>query len=246
MNYLNAACRAFSTLIPPACAGCDGAAISDGAFCSICLPAAHLIEAPFCARCKVPMDCHDASAEALIECSNCRVGDRAFNIVHALWEYDGATADAIRRIKYGSDLPALRALCRGARPWFEELLARFAPSTPLLPMPSHPKELRRRGFHVPTLALGMLGPHGKRRTLDKLEKVRSTRSQAGLSLQDRQRNVAQAFSWTPDPVDGGTALIFDDVLTTGATADSAAKALKMAGFDSVVVIVFARAPRQKN
>lgn len=235
--------RHFHRFFPPACAGCDGHSTPSTAFCPVCRPVAPRLTPPYCTRCALPMTAFandgavDTDADPLSECSRCRDSPPAFDEVLACWQYDEAVADAIRRLKYGGDLPALRALCRGARRWFDHQLDQLPPETPLIPVPSHSAELRNRGFHVPTLALRWLGAACRIRLW--LKKKRKTARQAGLTYDDRQKNVRDVFTTTADATDH--AVVFDDVMTTGATADAAAQALKSAGFERVSVFVFARA-----
>jgi predicted amidophosphoribosyltransferase len=61
------------------------------------------------------------------------------------------------------------------------------------------------------------------------------------SAKARRRNVQRAFK-VPDParVAGKGILLLDDVLTTGATAESCARALKRAGAARVHVLALAR------
>lgn len=239
-NYLRTVGRHFSALFPPACAGCDGVAATGLAFCAVCAPVAHRIQEPCCSRCQVPMDLfRPTGANSL--CSRCQRQPPAFDSVHALWEYDGSVADAIRRIKYGGDLPALRALCRGASPWLSQRLSELGPDLPVIPVPAHPADLQRRGFHLPSLALRFLSLPNPILT-GGLRKERPTPRQATLALEARHRNLIDAFRWHGPSVESKIALLFDDVLTTGATADAASRALKLAGFDSVHIFVFARAP----
>lgn len=180
-------------------------------------------------------------------CSRCRRDPPGFQQVSACWEYDDAVADALRRVKYGEDFAALRALCRGARPWFETQLAELPPSAPLIPVPAHRIELRRRGFHVPTLALRLLlTRQNGARIRPRLAKIRQTPRQAGLSVPERRKNVRGVFRDTGDEPTKPTAVIFDDVMTTGTTADEAASALLDAGFETVRVLVLARAPRARD
>jgi ComF family protein len=65
--------------------------------------------------------------------------------------------------------------------------------------------------------------------------------QKGLKISDRRRNLADAFRVAKGyDIRGARVLLVDDVLTTGATCDAAAKALRMAGARSVAVVVLAR------
>ena len=235
--------RELAQFFPPACAGCDGVAPTNQAFCAICYPLAYRLMPPHCARCQVPMAQLGTPGDTNSECSRCHRNRPSFEKVWALWEYDDAVADAIRRIKYGGDLAALRALCRGARPWFQHRLEALDEDIPLVAMPSHGRELRRRGFHVPSLALTMLcDRHRRHRIAGGLTKNRPTVRQASLSFEGRRKNVRGVFSYTGSQNATGPIILFDDVVTTGATADAASEVLIDAGFDEVYVICLARAP----
>ena len=61
------------------------------------------------------------------------------------------------------------------------------------------------------------------------------------SARARRRNVLSAFK-VPDPVSvrGRNILLVDDVLTTGATVDACARALKRAGAAKVQILALAR------
>ena len=107
----------------------------------------------------------------------------------------------------------------------------------LLPVPLHPARLRARGFNQ---SLELARPLARR--LDRpllvgaCARVRATRSQSRLNgFVDRQRNVAGAFR-VRDSLEGlDCVALVDDVLTTGATADELARALRAAGVHRVLV-----------
>ena len=78
---------------------------------------------------------------------------------------------------------------------------------------------------------------------DALVRVRATESQGGKSGGGRRRNVAAAFAVPAAraaQVAGRRVVLIDDVLTTGATAEGCARALKAAGAARVDVAVVAR------
>jgi predicted amidophosphoribosyltransferase len=74
-----------------------------------------------------------------------------------------------------------------------------------------------------------------------LERRRSARPQRGLPRKARATNVRGSFN-ARDAVPGAVALV-DDVYTTGATADAAARELKRRGARAVHAVAFARAIR---
>jgi predicted amidophosphoribosyltransferase len=78
---------------------------------------------------------------------------------------------------------------------------------------------------------------------DALKRVRATPQQVGLSKTQRADNVQGAFR-VPDEfkpaVAGRRVVLVDDVLTSGATVDTCARAVLRAGAAHVDVLVFAR------
>ena len=83
---------------------------------------------------------------------------------------------------------------------------------------------------------------GKAYRSDVLLRTKASRSQVGLSFDERRKNVAKAFQVAPEGfghIAGRRILLVDDVLTTGATAGSCAAVLKKAGAAHVDVLTFA-------
>ena len=70
------------------------------------------------------------------------------------------------------------------------------------------------------------------------------RPQAGLTSAKRRKNVSGAFRVSRRALDGRRVLLIDDVMTTGATAASCARALKRGGARQVTLLTLARADRR--
>jgi len=73
-----------------------------------------------------------------------------------------------------------------------------------------------------------------------LARVGPSRRQRGLTLAERRRNVAGAFSARPSE---GAIVLVDDVYTSGATVSAAASALRASGASTIDVVTFARTIR---
>ncbi len=233
----------LSTILAPSCATCEARCPDQAAFCALCDATAYRLRQPACSRCQQPMASAPGAHSSPTECSACRRRPPRFERAYALFEYSHSVADAIRRIKYGRDLTALRALCRALGPWLMERL-RSAPRPPhIIPIPPHPRSLRRRGFHLPTLLLrwSLARPHRSLITHG-LRKTRLTKKQASLPLAQRPANIRDAFHPTKALPEAGPIVLFDDVLTSGATLNSAADALRSHGHRAIEAWTLARAP----
>lgn len=187
-----------------------------------------------CPRCAMP------NAKAII-CSACQrkppLHERA---LAALW-YTPPASDLILLLKFQGVLHAAPVL--GSL--FVQRLSEHPDPLPqaILPVPLHHSRLRQRGYNqaveigrviAKALAIPLLSSGTKR--------VLATVPQSTLmTVQDRARNLRNAFSVT-GCLHGLTHIaIIDDVMTTGATVQSLAGVLRQAGVKRVDVWVCARA-----
>jgi ComF family protein len=126
-----------------------------------------------------------------------------------------------------------------------EKVAAHARPDLLLPMPLAPARLSDRGFNqAAELARCLCVPLDLPVSLEAAVRTRETAPQASLPLDERARNIRGAFSAQPG-VAGLRVAVVDDVLTTGATLNELAKALRRAGAREVTGWVLARTPRTR-
>ena len=129
---------------------------------------------------------------------------------------------------------------------FADLLHDTLPILPedirIVPVPTIPVHIRRRGYdHTALFAKAFAS---KRHLTVATPLLRLTRdTQRGATKAERHKQAARAFA--SEHLDGGIYLLLDDVYTTGATVEYAAKALRDAGADDVWVAVIARQPLEK-
>jgi len=159
---------------------------------------------------------------------------------------------AVHALKYDRMHPVSRPLGR----MLAEAIAKLAAEAPaemlVIPVPLHRTKYAQRGFNQARSLAGealrfLRKSHPEWRlklAASTLMRLRATESQAGLTPRQRRLNLRGAFSVSdPGQVAGRDVLLVDDILTTGATARAAAKALAVAGAASVWVATLARAQR---
>lgn len=110
----------------------------------------------------------------------------------------------------------------------------------LIPMPLHPKRLRERGFNQ-SLEIAKIISHELNIELDFTACIRTkyTQPQASLPLKQRANNIKGAFECSK-PLTGLQVALIDDVMTTGASLNALAKAVKAKGASHVECWVIAR------
>ena len=117
----------------------------------------------------------------------------------------------------------------------------FSPSC-LVPVPSHPRRLRKRGFDQTLLLTRTLGRRLNLPLFRGLRRSRPTLPQFGLDLKARRRNIRNAFRLRQARrLKGEDLVLVDDILTTGATAREISKVLKRDGrAGRILVLTVAR------
>lgn len=228
---------ALDTLYPPICLACRAATSEAGALCSSCWRAMRFIERPFCDRLGTPFE-HDLG-EGLLS-PQAVTDPPVFQRARAVARFeDGPARRLVHRLKY-SDRGELAAPM-GA--WMARAGADvLAEADAVTPVPLHARRLWTRRFNQ-AAALGreIARRAGKPFEPALLRRIKATRSQVGLSREQRVQNMQGAFRAAPAAsVQGRRIALVDDVLTSGATANAAARALLRAGAAQVDLIVFAR------
>ncbi len=116
----------------------------------------------------------------------------------------------------------------------------FADVDYFVPIPLYPARAREREFNQSELLARILSTRHRKPCTLALRRNKNTRPQAVLSEHDRQTNIQGAFGLNYLPVKDKNIALVDDVVTTTATVQEAARILKEAGAKKVWVLAFAK------
>ena len=176
-------------------------------------------------------------------CGHCLKSPPAFDLTHALFRYGYPLDAVLQKYKYGNALIIAELFGKfltanrqsGARP------------DVLIPMPLHPKRLQERGFNQ-ALEIARIAAHELNIPLDNhtCKRVKLSPPQASLPLKQRVKNMRNAFICERS-LEGMSVALLDDVMTTGASLNALATAVKKAGATVVECWVIARTqPRDRH
>ncbi len=149
-------------------------------------------------------------------------------------------ADAlVHALKYGG----WRSLGETMGGWMSSLCPRAGEGFIIVPIPTTPRRRRTRGYNQAEILAEVVADTTGIPLVNAMERPRG-RTQVRLGPRERDSNVRGAFRLGPGQrsrIRGQRVILIDDVLTTGATARSAAETLAEGGARTVRLITFARA-----
>ena len=226
---------------PRICPICEADADSS-AFCPPCR--LELLDAAgaACPRCAMPVGPHALLARG---CSECRGRSLGFDAAVALGPYQGPIRHLCLRLKHERNAWLARwvaeLVAEACRP---ALQAEIHANTWVVPVPLHWTRRLTRGYNqAEALACGIGRALGLP-VRSPLRRSVATRALALVGRTERARILRGAFAIRRRDqarLPGRTILLVDDILTSGATAGAASRALKQAGAARVVVVVVGRA-----
>jgi ComF family protein len=229
---------ALDKLYPPHCPSCKAPVAAQGHLCGTCFNDIHMIAAPQCAQCGVPFAV-DMGSEAL--CPECLDHRPSYITARSALVYGEVVGTLIKQLKYHDQMQGLNRFAQ----WMAQVVSKDVDV--IVPVPLHWKRLFTRRYNQAAWLAYELSdvmaipcmPHMLRR-------VRHTPPQARMNREERQRNMKRAFvvpkKYT-SLIEHKRILIVDDVMTTGATIEACAEALKSAGAAEVYAVTLARAVR---
>ena len=184
---------------------------------------------PACPLCAMP------SFQAQL-CHICLHAPPEMATTTALFAYEFPTQHLIVLMKYRENLALIQ--------WFaKKLSAKIPKNAVIIPIPLAPNRLKMRGFNQSLLlarAVQKILPNVEI-AQNLLFHAKMAQNQTGLSQKERIKNIRGAFFvQNPKTFENRPIFLLDDVMTTGATLNEAARTLKAANIAPINAIVLAR------
>ena len=230
--------RVRDVLFPATCLGCHEITGQQGTLCPKCWGRVRFIERPYCEVLGTPFSLdHGIGAVS----GDALANPPHFRRLRSVAAYGDVARTLVQALKY-QDRTDLA-------PWMAIWMARaggdlLRDAAVIVPVPLHPmRYLSRRFNQSAELARWLSKRSGVTFDPEILLRTKKTRQQVGLGANERQDNVRGAFAVSDGQkikIAGKSILLVDDVYTTGATVNAAAKVLKKAGAAQVDVLTFAR------
>lgn len=224
-------------IVPPCCLVCRARIGAHHLLCPACWRDVNFIRPPLCDVLGIPLPFdtgeRTVSAGAL---AHPPAYDRARAVAH----FSGSMRTLVHQLKYADRHDARTLFGR----WLAEAGRELQPGLDVIvPVPLSRLRLLLRHFNQAAVLASEVARHtGVPMHPMLLRRTRWTRSQVGMTRDQRRRNIAGAFgvprrrrAW----LEGRHVLLVDDVVTTGATVDACARTLKRAGAARVDVLALA-------
>ena len=234
----------ISQVLPTACIVCD--LFQKLSICEKCLGLLKvdgLLNYECCLQCGI---CLEASELHEQRCKQCLNNPPYFDQTFCLDRYDGILQEALHQLKYQKRLAFAHGL---ADAWNQTTANHYFDQHALylLPVPLREEKLTLRGFNQSwEIARRLCCSKPIKKSPYILRRHHYSEHQAGGSFASRQHSVQGMFYIDPfhlESLDGKVVIVFDDVMTTGATLNEIARVLKDNGVSRVINWVLLRTSR---
>jgi competence protein ComFC len=220
---------AMDWLYPPHCCNCEQRGF---VLCSICFSQIDVLHGKLCSRCGYPI------GRKKTLCAECRSNPPVFTEMRSWSAFSGVCRKAIHTLKYRQNIALGRIL---AKPLIEMIRKSDWQFELIVPVPLSRSHQRQRGYNQAACISRVVArelniPHS---TMI-LKRIKETETQISLDVNKRFTNLMDAFYAIPAKLNKSNVLVIDDVITTGATMQNCAIALKNAGAEKVYCLSVAR------
>lgn len=222
--------KIIDIIFPRRCPICDGIS-RDGLACDSCKGKIKHVNDPFCIKCGKPL-----KNPSIVKCEDCTNKNMSYNENRAVFVYDDYMRKSIYRFKYGGRREYAAFYAKEIFSMYEDKIASWKPDV-IIPIPIHKSKLKKRGYNQAYLIAKELSYLTKIPVDTKVVyRDKKTEIQKNLGATERSFNLKNAFKMNSNGVQYLSAMLIDDIYTTGATMCSVANILRDGGFADVYCI----------
>ena len=248
----------LEVIFPNRCLSCNQMIGADGLFCNDDWQKLQFITQPQCGICAYPFESEFSAAENLL-CPKCLANRPSFDSTITIFCYNDQLKKIIGNLKY---YDATNLSAKFGKLLWQKIAPIVQDYNLIMAVPLHKKRLRERKFNQAILLVkailkeacnkknggkifsrNKISNHNIQFYPDALLRNKYTKSQVKLSRKMREENLREAFLVNEkycSQINGAAILLIDDVMTTGATLDNCAFALKRMGAKKVTAVTIAR------
>jgi ComF family protein len=192
-----------------------------------------------CARCAAGLRSPSRTEDLFVAADTCAVLGSHLALGVSAFAYEGSLRRALARLKYEGARRVAPMLARTSLPAFRALVAVSGPAV-LTPVPVHLERRRSRGYNQAALIARELAAAVGLPVDELLVRSRSTAKMHRLDRAGRLRNLRGAIGLAPGGHVPEVVIVVDDIITTSATLDACAAALRAGGARDVYGYAVAR------
>jgi len=228
----------FDLVLPAVCISCSTLITRHNLLCPPCWRGLNLITPPLCDRLGIPLPGLDGEGPHISTTALAKPSQ--FQRARAAAHYSGVIRRLIVRFKFEDKHEPLPLFVKLMMDAGRKLLQE---ADIIVPVPLHRLRLLQRRYNQSALlAQGISRMSGVPASMIAMKRTKRTKAQVGLLQEDREGNVTGAFcvpAQQKSAISGKNVLLIDDVITTGATANACAAALKAGGAHRIDVLAIA-------
>ncbi|MGM0567926.1 MAG: ComF family protein [Elusimicrobiota bacterium] len=218
----------------PVCGKYGGVAARNG-LCGKCRVLFKPVNALGCVFCGRPM-----STGSVELCRLCKNKSSHLDYFYTVFHYESAVREVIKKFKYGNASYLGGFLSEYLINFFCDVIAEEVSNAVIVPVPLHPQRLKERNYNQSEIIAAFLSKSsGIKMEAQALKRVKKTKPQFISGRSERFENMKGAFEPGKRIAWAENIILLDDVATTGATMQEAAKALRKVSRAKIIALVLA-------
>jgi ComF family protein len=233
--------KILNVFFPNHCLNCENIINEEALFCAVCWGKLQFITDPKCKICSYPFEIELIGKSSSLPCASCIKDPPHFDKVITIFRYNEIIKKVISDLKYRDQTFIAKKISKLI---FNKIKPELDNIDIITIVPLHLNKLKKRKFNqVAMISKEIIKFDSKKYIPNLLFRTKETKTQVKLTQKQRQANIKKAFMVNrkhQDAILDKTILLIDDVMTSGATIEACAKALKKRKVKKIIVLTLAK------